>query len=272
MKTLYVSDLDGTLLRRDARTSDYTNDVINRLVARGMIFSYATARSYETSHKVTAGLNANFPLILYNGAMIRDNRSGEFMVKNLFGAEGESIGRDLIAHDVYPIVYGFVDGAEKFSYIPERRTEAIKTFLETRKGDRRERQAFDEGSLLEGELFYFTCMDAKEKLEPLYEKYRERYHCVFQQDYYMHCHWLEIMPKAASKANAILRLKELLGCDRVVAFGDGKNDIDMFEVADEAYAVANAADELKRIATAVIGCNNDDGVAKWLEQFAVCGE
>lgn len=44
MKTLYVSDLDGTLLQNNERTSDYTNEVINRLNANGMIFSYATAR------------------------------------------------------------------------------------------------------------------------------------------------------------------------------------------------------------------------------------
>lgn len=39
----------------------------------------------------------------------------------------------------------------------------------------------------------------------------------------------------------------------------------MFEIADECYAVENAVDELKEIATAVIGNNNEDGVAHWLE-------
>ena len=43
MKTLYVSDLDGTLLRSDETTSEYTNSVINNLTDRGMIFSYAMA-------------------------------------------------------------------------------------------------------------------------------------------------------------------------------------------------------------------------------------
>ena len=80
------------------------------------------------------------------------------------------------------------------------------------------------------------------------------------------------MPKNASKANAIKQLKEQLGCDRLVVFGDGKNDIDMFELADEAYAVANAVDELKEAATAVIGNNNEDGVARWLEENALLVE
>lgn len=52
MKCLYVSDLDGTLLRSNERTSEYTNDVINGLVEKGMIFSYATARSLVTAKRL----------------------------------------------------------------------------------------------------------------------------------------------------------------------------------------------------------------------------
>jgi len=74
------------------------------------------------------------------------------------------------------------------------------------------------------------------------------------------------LPKAASKANAIRQLRNKLGYEKLVVFGDGKNDVDMFELADEAYAVANAVPELKERATAVIGGNNEDGVAKWLEK------
>ena len=55
MATLYVSDLDGTLLRSNAITSDYTNAVINRLTEKGMIFSYATARSLVTAKKSGTG-------------------------------------------------------------------------------------------------------------------------------------------------------------------------------------------------------------------------
>lgn len=52
------------------------------------------------------------------------------------------------------------------------------------------------------------------------------------------------MPLAATKANAIIKLKEMLGCSRVVAFGDGINDMEMFRIADESYAVKNAVPEL----------------------------
>ena len=56
-----------------------------------------------------------------------------------------------------------------------------------------------------------------------------------------------------------------VGLRKVIVFGDGKNDIDMFQMADESYAVANAHEELKKYATDVILSNDDDGVARWLE-------
>lgn len=69
----------------------------------------------------------------------------------------------------------------------------------------------------------------------------------------------------ASKSNAIKQLQEMLGCEKLVVFGDGKNDIDMFQMADERYAVRNAHEDLKQYATEIILSNEEDGVAKWLE-------
>ena len=40
----------------------------------------------------------------------------------------------------------------------------------------------------------------------------------------------------------------------------------MFRIADEAYAVANAIPELKKLATAVIGTNEEDAVAEFLKK------
>ena len=77
---------------------------------------------------------------------------------------------------------------------------------------------------------------------------------------------VEINHENANKGAALLALASRLGLDRsqVMAFGDGLNDIELFESADEAYAVENAVPELKKLATAVIGSNEEDSVAKWL--------
>ena len=267
MKTLYVSDLDGTLLRSDQRTSEYTNRTVNALVARGMCFSYATARSYLTARKVTAGMDASFPLIVYNGAFVRDNRTGELLLRNFFAKdEAVRLIRELTESGISPIVYAFVDGEEKFSYDRNAVNDATREFVLSRKGDSRDRPVSSPEDILAGEIFYITCIDTPEKLKPFHVKYDGTYHCVYQRDIYSGEQWLEIMPKNASKARAVRQLQELLGCGRLVVFGDGVNDLDMFEIADEAYAVENAVPELKAAATGIIGSNNDDGVAKWLSE------
>lgn len=272
MKTLYVSDLDGTLLRSDVSTSDYTNRTINRLARQGMLFSYATARSYSTSAKVTRGLDAHIPLIVYNGAMIVDNVTGEILLSNFFGSDAHEVLSDLLAHGVVPIVYAFVDGVERFSYVPARSSRGVLDFVASRRGDRRDNPVNSTEDLYRGDIFYFACIGEEEKLEPLERKYRDVYHTVYQKDIYSGEQWLEIMPLAASKSNAIRQLREKLGCDRLVVFGDGKNDVDMFELADEGYAVSNAAPELKAVATAVIGSNDEDAVAHWLSEHAEIAE
>ena len=45
--------------------------------------------------------------------------------------------------------------------------------------------------------------------------------------------------------------------------------IDMFEIADEAYAVENAVSELKVVATGIIESNENDGVAKYLHKIPI---
>ena len=265
MKTLYISDLDGTLLTSDQRTSDFTNKTINELTNKGMLFSYATARSFNTSKIVTTGLKVKMPIIVYNGTLIKDSTTGDVLIKNTFNKQqAEELLYDLIQNGIYPIVYSFTDGTEHFSYIREKVSKAESEFLFTRKGDPRDRPVESLTELISGEVFYFTCIDDQRKLEPIYNKYKDIHKCFCQRDIYTGEQWLEIIPEAASKANAVKQLKKLTGCDKTVVFGDGINDIDMFLTADESYAVANADPAVKHFATGIIASNNDDGVAKFL--------
>lgn len=266
MKTLYISDLDGTLLRSSETTSDYTNAVINKLTEQGMLFSYATARSIMTAKNVAKGIKTNIPLIVFNGTFVINNVTEEIMLANYFDEFVNSVFEDLFCNGIFPVVYSYLDGAEKVSFIESKRTRGMNAFLDKRRGDVRLRSVTTMEELVQGERFYILCIDEPEKLMPFYEKYKDVYHCIYANDIYSGEQWLEIMPKEASKSNAIRQLKEMLGCERLVVFGDGKNDLDMFAIADECYAVQNEVDELKERATAVIGSNDEDGVAKWLAQ------
>ncbi len=265
MKTLYLSDLDGTLLRPDETLSDYTAEVITSLVKKGVCFSFATARSRSTTLKVTKNISISLPIIVYNGAFISDSRTGRLLYKNTFSkTEAEEIYSCFKEQGLSPMVYSLIDGVEKFSYVLPEISRETHDFIRTRAGDPRDNPLQTDGEILSGEPFYFNCIGDKEQLRAAHEKLGKRFSSLFYDDIYSGCRWLELMPKGVSKAAAALELKKLLGAQRLVVFGDAINDIALFGIADEAYAVANAAPELKAAADGVIGANTEDAVAKWL--------
>ncbi len=267
MKTLYISDLDGTLLGEDDKISDYTRTIINGFLKSGVLFTYATARSLSSASIVTEGLTLSLPVIVYNGVHIAHPHTGERIVQNGFSALDAGAAADFfIKRKQYPLVYSYVDGRECVSWLTGHENEGMLHYLHSRKGDKRLRGVNGTDALFAGEIFYFTLIGSKDELTPIYE-YFDRlapYNTLLQRELYRDEYWCEIIPKGATKANAMLALKEILGCDRTVCFGDGINDLPMFMSADECYAVENAVSQLKAAATGIIGSNREDGVARWL--------
>lgn len=272
MKTLFVSDLDGTLLNSNDRISEYSTSVINSLIEKGMYFTYATARSLTSASIVSEGLITNIPVIVYNGTFIINAKSDEIISSTTFTRQERKYIINLLAkHKIFPIVYSFINGIEKVSWTHGKENYGINNYLNKRKGDIRLNPVSNIYHLYDGKVFYFTCIGEKEELMPIYQELKEseHYNCVFQQELYCKEYWCEIMPKNATKANAIKKLQKLLDCDRIISFGDAINDIPMFKISDECYAVKNATEELKSIATGIIESNENDGVAKCLEKFTL---
>ena len=266
-RILYVTDLDGTLLNTKDRINPKSIQIINELVLKGMLFTYATARSLVSASVVTKGLTTDIPVIAYNGALIIHPCTGEILSSLSFTKEeAEFVRENLEHHNISPLVYSHIEQMEKVSWNTTKENEGIKRYLSNRKGDKRLRPLTNEEGLYDGDAFYYTCIGEKEELIPIYDIFSkdDRFRCTIQQELYRPEYWCEIMPKKATKAEAIKTLKELWKCDRIVSFGDAINDIPMFEISDECYAVENAVPELKTLATGVVESNDNDGVAKWL--------
>lgn len=272
-RTLYVTDLDGTLLNRQDRINPKSIEIINGLVKRGMLFTYATARSLVSASVVAEGLSTDFPVIIYNGVFIINPSTGEILSEqNFTKQERRRVAEVIDGFGISPLVYSYVEGIERVSWIVSRENEGIRRYLSNRKmTDPRFRPVTAKEELYQGDMFYFTCIGEKEELQPVYDLLLRdaRFRCTLQQELYRPEYWCEIMPAKATKAEAIGKLKQLWNCDRVVSFGDAVNDIPMFEISDECYAVENAVDELKAIATGIIDSNENDGVARWLEENAL---
>ncbi len=269
--TLYVTDLDGTLLRSDATLSPYTISTINRLTEQGLAFTYATARSIESARPIAGELNLRLPAITRNGAVLADNATGKHLEKALFTEEEVALLKKLLPE--LPRC-GFVScflGEDMFkAYVPGNLVPGMVQYADFYRDDPMMKPVKTLEEMFFGQPGYVTLIDDREKAAKIYEKVRQYsgWECIFQKDTYWDEYWVEVCPRNCTKAKAILKMKEQYGFRKVVAFGDSVNDMPMFRAADEAYAVANALEALKEIATGVIGSNDEDAVARFLERRA----
>ena len=119
-KTLYVSDLDGTLLDRRHRIPAHTADALNALLSKGMLFTFATARSWHSAHIVTQGLLPSLPWIVHNGAMLCDGKTGSRTDQTTFtDRERREILSRSEALGLWPLSYGILGNEEKVFYLDD---------------------------------------------------------------------------------------------------------------------------------------------------------
>jgi HAD-superfamily hydrolase, subfamily IIB len=268
-KTLYVSDLDGTLMHKDLKISDFSVKTINALVGKGVAFTYATARSISSAGTITKDLKLNLPVITRNGAVLADNNTGKIIEKALFTEKEVEMLKEMLPElpkSGFVSCY-FGDDMKKV-FAGSLHTAELQGYLDYYKDDPSVVTVSALSEMFMGNPGYVTIIGNKVETEPLYLRTREYngWECLFQKDVYRDEYWLEIAPRNSTKAKSILKLKEEYGFDKLVVFGDSANDITMFKIADEAYAVSNAVDELKALATGIIGSNEEDAVAVYLSK------
>ena len=270
MKTLYVSDLDGTLITRSERIPQYSLGVLNELIDKGLSFTYATARSLMSAESAVRGLRHTLPVIVYNGALIIEAVSRNILHSAVFGREAkEQLISRLDEFGVSPVVHACENGEDRIFWIQGRESAGQLRYLSRRTGDKRLTPVDSEQALFRGDAYFFACNGAYEQMKQLHDAVEKiGMYCRIYPEKYRSDYWLEILPEGATKANAVVKLKELLAYDRLVCFGDSANDSEMFDVCDEKYAVENADEWLKGKATGVVGCCEEDGVAKWLAENA----
>ena len=267
MKRLYISDLDGTLLDPKPEISAHTAEVINSLTAKGMNFTFATARSIYSAVPITAALDINVPCILMNGVSIYDIKHERYIKSEFIEP---TVSAELLRiykrHGVECFMYRIDNGALT-CYYEELTSRVMRSFAEVRKNAYK--KPFVQCRLedhADEYTVYFTTRGKYEELLPVKleaEKIEGIDH-AFYLDVYDDSWYLEFFSHKASKSNGLRYLREEYGFDEVVAFGDNLNDLSMFAEADIKVAVGNARDEVKAAADYVIGTNTEDGVAKWL--------
>ena len=271
--TLYVSDLDGTLLGEDSQLSAVTVATLNRIIGElGGLFTVATARTPATVVPLMQQVHARLPFIVIGGSAMwnpvtmsyEHTRGIDDMTVNavadVFDRRGahpfiyRRHGKNLLhTHHYGPL------STQEERFIAERQHLPLKQFF---LDDRDFRHSDDEALLIFSMNKYAVLKALATDLQAVSTCTVMLYHDIFDESE----GYLEIFSAGTSKAAAIRDLARQLGAGRVVVFGDNRNDIAMMQTADFSVAVDNAFTEVKSVASEVIGPNTADSVARWIEK------
>lgn len=275
MRKLYVTDLDGTLLRNNATLSEFSRKELIKLIEeQNIYFTVASARGRNSIKFILKDFPFNIPIIENNGAYISDYISGDhIIINNIKNEICEDILNMIYEYDCMPYISSF-NGKEDKLYYKEIINEGMELLRQTklRENDKRLSKIDSFYDVVKNDkVVSFTVINKEERLTPLVNavmnKYKESLNYNYEEDqYYKGWHWFTINAYEATKARAIETLKKSLTDEELelVVFGDNLNDIPMFKIGNRSVAVENAKKELKSLATEVIGSNEEDSVVKYI--------
>src|SRR5262249_9405415 len=255
MNTIYISDLDGTLLTSGATLSPFSRNALADLLAEGLPFTVASARSVVSMRMMLDALNLTLPGVEFNGPFLSDLATGRHEIINRIEPEvAEDVYRLVSRFDCVPFISTF-DGTEDLVYYRDIINDGMQWYLNDRleKKDPRWRRVEDLAHSSRDDVVCLTIVSRAEVLSDLEIAIQERHADLvethhFENQYSPGWYWLTVHDRRATKDQAIRTLVETysLSGRELVVFGDHINDVKMFRIADRAVAVANATPELKR--------------------------
>lgn len=253
---LVALDVDGTIVDHDGQMPDSVRDAVRRVVKTGVPVVLATGRSWHGTREVADYLELpSGPSVLSNGAVIV-NYPPQEIVKTVTFDPAEVIAKvaefspsTLIAVEEigrgYRVTGHFPDGdltGEMIIESPEQLSARPVTRVILRDPERSDEEILElaEHLGLHG-ITYYVGWSA----------------------------WIDIAPVGVSKATALAEVAADLGvpAERVLALGDGRNDVEMLSWAGRGVAIGDAPEEVQRAANQVTGRFVDGGTVSELDRW-----
>ena len=256
---LILSDLDGTFLNSHGLfNAEYFETILNQLQEKNITFVVVTGKQTERVEELFGNL-ADKIWILGDSAS-RIKYKGSFQFESLIpNAEGIKIITALL--DAQPD-QTIIACTTNSAYIHLTRTDDEQLV----RGSYSSLKIIEDFSHITEDFVKITVLDRKQRAFETFEKikpYHEKYYVVASE-----ASWIDITSKGVHKGSTVQKLQDILGVtkDETMAFGDGYNDLEMFEQAKFSYAMKNAFEEVKEKAFAIAPSNNENGVLKTIEK------
>lgn len=260
---LIVLDLDGTLLNDAKIITAKTKDIIAKAQSAGHHVMIATGRPYRASDIYYHELNLTTPIINFNGAYIHHPKNQCW--QTIHRPIDLQVVREVVhSIDQFPyqnLIAEIIDDV----YIHTEDQNVLKIFKmgnpRITLGNISENLKDNPTSLL---------IQAKEVYIPAIRNHLQQLHAEVIE----HRRWgepfpvIEVVRRGLNKAIGVSYVaKELhIPRERIIAFGDEDNDLEMIEFAGVGVAMGNAIHNVKNIANDITLTNNEDGIVNILQE------
>lgn len=263
MIRLAVTDMDGTFLHTGGGYDrQLAREVLAEVQAAGIQLVACTGKQCERVEDLFEGVAAD-PWIIGDSAA-RITHGGRLMWQHPLGAElGQQVAQDL--HRIDPELVVIVCVGDT-AHVLDRTPEDLVDFVRMSYRTVVQVESFEE---VTGEIVKVTAFDLSGRTARaralLRQTYGEAVHVIDSDP-----QWLDVTAAGVDKGTSLAVLQQYLdiGPEQTLAFGDGRNDLPLFDRAAFSMCVANGLEEVKEAAAFVIGANDEDAVLHVLRRFA----
>lgn len=271
---LIFFDLDGTLLNDASEITPFTKDTLLLLREKNIAYTVATGRTMLSAQHILNGHDFDLPQIYNNGVTTWDPQNQKLSLKNLLSkAEITKIIELAYTRGITPFVNAIDNNHHHFIFHSETLHDVEKQLVHNY-FSRTKAKLLSIASLPSNiQVTNISMIGAADTINQMwltinqYENLIAYSGTALEGERYR---WMDVHHCMANKGAAVSHLRNELGSNNVICFGDGDNDLSMFALADESYAPENASVQIKKSASAVIGHNHKDGIAHFLrERFSL---
>lgn len=280
-------DMDGTLLNEKEQLPPLTKEKLTELERQGVKLILASGRSYTRLMPYAKQLE----MAKHGGWLLEVDGVAIYDLANMERHKERTLSPEEIA-EVYAYLMGqycevqacFDDGL--FAYYPPEVIPAKEAFRKENglpedypwtagpwnwchdlRGGYPKQTFVKSPAEIDRPVNKLQIMTDADKLQPLFDKLVEKFGDRFEV-FRTTPRQLEVLPKGFSKGEGLKRIMEIENWkpEEIMVFGDGENDVSMFEVTPNSYAMGNAAAYVQEKANHVIGSNREEGIFHALEK------
>lgn len=270
MYRIAASDLDGTLLRDDKTISEEMMNELVRITDQGVIFLPSTGRTHRELPLAIRGLPFIHYALCCNGGSVYDYDNDCYIYEDGIPYETAlevlEYAKDLQVYETV-VVNGerIAQGDENDELCEYIRKVAVKDILFNFKGAYDVKKAFSEKHKDAQKILLY--LDDGGNRDEVMKDLSDRFPQLSVSS--SGPKFIEVNSKGVNKGKALVDFCKRMDIpiEETLAFGDAGNDIELLDAAGMAIVTENGTDEAKKHADMICPSNNDDGVAKALEEL-----